>query len=127
MTTADAPTVHILKHFEKRVSAVLSIGKEEPAIYSIPRKSSRYKRELVTADRLLAMADYDISLVTDCIDQLFNNPKFSWRTWESLMQAEGTFVMALAIVQADRASAVRIAKREQLVLSQINQTEDIFA
>jgi hypothetical protein len=121
-----SPSVAILKHFEKRVSQSLSYGCSNPVIFTIPRKGIRYKRELVTAERLLNDCDGDYDLAIASLDVLFDDNKFNWKTRDTLLYIEPEFLVALAIAKADQEIKREKERREAQALAQIMNREDIF-
>lgn len=99
-----APTVAIIKHLEKRVSDKHSVGRPTRVNYKISPKGARYTRELVTAERLLEAAGWDLDLVLAAIDLLFDDLQFNFKNRVSLIGIETDFGLALAISEATRAA-----------------------
>jgi hypothetical protein len=121
-----SPTLGILTHFEERVSQSLSYGRPSKVNFSVPRKSLRYKRELVSAEQMLNEADGDYDLVLSAINILFNDTKFNWKTRDSLMGIRRDFTLALAIAKADVEAEQAKKKKEMEVLTSIFSRENVF-
>lgn len=116
-----SPSEAILKHFEALVSKKLK------APFNVPRKSSRYRRELVHANRLLEQADFDLALVKDAIDILFSHKMFIWKNYSTLLWLNPDYSVALAIAKKNKQESTDVNKREQDALRKARQKENIFS
>jgi len=103
-TVLGSPTVALVEHLEKRVTHRQSAMRGTFVYYTIPRKGTRWTRELVSAERLLKLADMDYDLAAETIDLLFSDKQFNFKTNDSLMYLDKDFTLALAIVKAERAA-----------------------
>lgn len=124
-TEIGSPTQAVLQHFEGWVSKVLSKGRQTPVIFSVPRKSSRYKRELVAAERLLRHTDGDFDLVIETIDLLFTDRRFS-KSRNTLLWLESDFLTALAVAQANRESRGKKEELENKAYDAVMNREQLF-
>jgi len=118
--------VALLKHFEKRVSQALSYNRSVPVVFAIPRRSSTYRRELVAAERLLFNAEGDFDLAIEAVNLLFDDRRYNWKTWDSLLGMERSFLAALAIARANRQAKSQQRQREKELVDKLFQGEDIF-
>ena len=86
-----------------------------------------YRRELVGAERLLALADYDYDLAAESLDMLFSDRRFNWRMRQSLLWLKNDFLITMAIAKADRAERqAQQARAEQAYQAAMTQ-ENIFS
>lgn len=119
------PPAAVLEHFEAWVSKILSKGRQTPVVYMVPRKSSRYRRELVAAERLLKHTDGDFDLVTETLDLLFTDRRFM-KNRNTLLWLESDFLTAMAVAQANREAANNKAKRENDAFDAVMNREQLF-
>lgn len=120
LTGTGSPSEAILKHFEALTSQKLK------APFSVARKSARYKRELVAANRLLDQADFDLPLVKDTLDILFSHKMFIWKNYTTLMWLDPDYTAALAIAKKNRRAKQDESQRERDALRRTSQKENIF-
>jgi len=123
-TEEGAPTVAVIKHLEKRISDKHSVGRPKRVNYVISTKGSRYQRELVTAERLLEAADWDLDLVRDAIDILFDDLQFNFKNRTSLIGIEQDYGLALAIATATREADEEQAEKEIEALKRVQRNMD---
>lgn len=122
-----SPAVAIIKHFEKLVSQQLSRAANKPVKFVIPTVIARYKRELVSAERLLSMADHDLDLVLETITTLFTHYRFKRKTYTTLLWLDDDFILALAITRAVVDARKKSAAHESSLVQSVSSREDIFA
>jgi len=120
------PTVAILAHLEKRVSQVLSYGRPNKVVFHIPSKSPRYRRELIAAERLLARTSGDFDLVIATLDLLFDDRRFQWKSYDSLIYIDKDFTTALAIAKANQEITKEREKRTAEAIAATLNREDVF-
>ena len=121
-----SPSLAVLRYFEKLVSDQLSSGRPNKVLFSIPPFGARYKRELVVAERLLMLANWDIDLVKAALDVLFTDHRYAWKTRNTMLYIEAEFNTALAIARANLELKTQAAANERKALEGILQRENIF-
>lgn len=122
----NTPPEEILRYFEGKVSERLSIGRPVKVAYSIPRKGIRIQRELVSAERILKMADYDIDLVLKSIDILFRDKSLGWKSRDSLIFIDQDFIVALAIARSEIEAELQEEERSRQVIERLMSQESLF-
>lgn len=120
------PTENILKYFEGLVSRSLSQGRPTPVIFTVPRMSARYRRELLAAEQLLKHCDWDLDLVKESLDILFTDKKFNWKNYNTLLWIDTDFTMALAIAKAHRTATMEQRRKEQKAVQSVLRRQDVF-
>jgi hypothetical protein len=123
----DSPVAAIIDHFEQLVSAQFSKGRATRVPFSISRKTDRYPRECLAANKLLQVTEWDLDLVLDTLNMLFTHEKFAWKTRSSLMFLENDFTLAMAMVQASKLAEELAVVKNKSVLSTAMAMEDIFS
>lgn len=120
------PALFIVRHFEKRVSDKNSVGRPVRVNYVIPQKGHRWKRELIVVEQLLEASDFDVDLVIGTINILFEDSSFNFKNRTSFLGIQGDYGLALAIARANLEAFRKSQKKEQTILDNIYQKEDIF-
>lgn len=120
-----SPNVALLVHFEHLVSDRTSKKQNKMVIFQVPRKTGRYQRELIEAERLLAQCDYDYDLAKEAVSTLFTNRQF-YRNYTSLMGIIGDFTLALSIVNADRVTREAVDARQVGIFEQVMNRDNLF-
>lgn len=114
------PTVRILKTWEKLMSIRLRSS------FSIPEKLARYRTELVHARNLLELAEWDLDLSKRAVEILFNDDRFLWKTYSSILHMWNDFPVALTIARAQREEEEREIRRQDEAWAEMESMEDIF-
>jgi predicted restriction endonuclease len=99
--TADgSPTVEIAEKFETMIRQRLSskLGRNVP--FQFNRKDGSWRRELKTAEKLLAECEHSRDLAIDTVQTLFDHKDFQWKVYASISSAVKDFAMAKAITLA---------------------------
>ena len=122
-----SPNLKILKHFEDLISERLSNEQGKSIVFQVPKKSIRYKRELVQAGKLLEMADFDLQLTLDSITLLFKDPKFAWKNYTTLLWMNNEFPVSLAIMQARIEEKKKLEQKQNAYINELLRSEDIFS
>jgi hypothetical protein len=126
LNSIGSPSLGVLEHFERLVSERTSKLQNKRIVYQVPRRSARYQRELVEAQRLLDVCEGDFSLVTETIDTLFKNPQF-YANFSTLIGIQGKFLLAKTITEANRAEKAAADDVEALAFDRVMERENIFA
>jgi len=114
------PTTKILQLWEKLMS--IRLKKQ----FFIPEKTGRYQAELVHARNLLQLADWDLDLVKRAINILFNDEKFLWKTYSSLLQMWNDAPVAFTIARTQRKAEEKEIRRQEKAWAEMESMEDIF-
>jgi len=122
-----SPNLALLHYFEDRVSEQLTNERGYPVFFNIPPKGLSYKRELVTAERMIQTSGYDYELAEAAIDVLFDDKQFSWKTKQSLLYLVKDFNLALALAKGKLQAEKEAQDKENKVVDDINSMEDIFS
>lgn len=123
----NAPNVQIVRRFEKNVSHKLSAGRTTPVIFAIPERSTRYKRELKHAEKLLQDANGDLDLVLEALDILFSDAKFSWKNRTSLLFLHSDYDAAVALANANRTQRQAATEKLRRAAERVLQSENVFS
>jgi hypothetical protein len=121
------PTVSLLEHFERRVSKRQSAMKGFPVKFTIPRKSLRYKRELVQAERMLDAAEGDYDAAMRALDILFEDPQFSFKTRTSLIGILIDYNLSVAIATAEKLAKEKVAQKQAEYIDKVYSCENIWS
>ena len=114
------PTTRILKTWEELLS--IRLKKQ----FYIPEKTGRYQTELVYARNLLQLADWDLALTKRAIKILFNDERFLWKTYASILHMWNDFPVALAIARTQRGAEEKEIRRQEKAWAEMEAMEDIF-
>jgi len=130
-TGTGNPNVAVFEYFEQQVSRRLTSERKDGVSvpFSVPRQSAQYKRELIAAERMLGLAEFDLDLVKETITILFTHSEFKWKKRNTMLYlpSDGDFLAALAIARAEREAKKKQATSEQKVVSTVLRREDIFS
>jgi hypothetical protein len=123
-----SPAQAILNAFEEWVSRQSSKAQNMPIVFHISKKTPQYRRELVEAERLLAICDGDLDLVLLTLTVLFENKQFSFKTRSSLVGLNNKdFPLAQAIAKAIHTKQLDAADKAGQAFELVLNKEDIFA
>lgn len=122
-----SPSLKVVRHLEKCITDSVNKGREKKIIFTIPEKSAQFKRELVTASRYIDQAGGDVDLVIEALDILFAHKRFSWRSWNSLLQMMRDLPLAITIAQANRELVLARSRVDSTAFQSVMQKENIFA
>ena len=125
-TEDGAPNQAIVAEFEKLVGQQLSKAHNRPIPFRMNRKSAAFALELITAERLLEQADYDLDLTLRALRELFNNQAWAWKTRSSLTHITRDFAGAMAIARVAADIAAADNERQQQLAEQLRMKEDVF-
>ncbi len=120
------PALAILSHFEYLVSRQASKNQNMPVIFHISKKTARYKRELVEAERILEICERDLEIAKLTLWVLFNNNEMSYKTRTSLIGVTSDFELGLAIARSLKARKDAEKQRADETFQQVMKKEDIF-
>lgn len=126
-TDLGSPSEALLKHLCSRISRQLSISSVSPVVFTVSKKTPRYKREMVAAERLLVETDGDFDLAKETIDILFDDSRFNWKLRDTLMYIAKDFTTALAVARSNRAIKEKEVSAQQAYLARLAQKEDLFS
>lgn len=121
-----SPNVALLETFERLVSKKTSAFQRKPIVYRIPRRTARYTRELVMAEQLLEMCEYDFELASETLDTIFNNKQFR-RNHNSLLGIKADFDLARVIALANRAERASADTAQAGYFDRVMERENIFS
>lgn len=119
------PTRKIVLHFE---SLLRERMREEYSDSTMPfhLPAIVITRELRFAEKLLQVADDDLDVTLDAITELFKNPKYAYRDYETMRNMQNAFVKAVNIVRWKNKQLEEVNKRKKDYLDQLEKTEDVF-
>lgn len=92
-TNGKSPVTIIFRKWESLLSDRLSTQ------FFIPEKSSRYKAEMRHTINLLDLSEWDVEGTLRALEILFTDPRFTWKTYASVIQMWSDFPVALAIAK----------------------------
>jgi hypothetical protein len=95
--------------------------------FVIPVKAARYRRELVQAERLLDLAEFDLDLALAALDVLFEHSRFRRKSYTTLLWLEDDYLVALALARTYINEERTRIMLETTAASQAIKKEDIFA
>lgn len=98
-----APNVELLKYWERKMTERL--GER----FRVPRKGTRYKREVKFAQALLDESSDDLEVAKEAINILFTDPGFSWKLFSSMLYMNPDWLAAVVMARA------RVKLRQQAV------------
>lgn len=122
-----SPTVAFVELFEKLVSEQQSVKRKLDVVWRIPRKSSRYRIELVHAEKLLELADYNFELADQSLRFLFTDRQFNWKNYSTLRFVESDYVVAMSVVKPMLELKQEKDTKSQNVLKKIEKMDDLFS
>lgn len=126
-TEIGSPTVALVELFENLVSEWQSNKRRLNVVWKIPRKSGRYKLELVSAERLLELAEYNYELAEKSLRFLFTDSQFNWKNRNTLVYIDADFVIALSVVRPMLEAKQEKESKSLKVLRQIEEMDDLFS
>jgi hypothetical protein len=120
LLTDDAPNIALLNTWEQQLSERTKTN------FSIPRKSSRYKREAAVAQRLLDEAEGDLTVAETAMDILHTHKDFSWKTYTSLLSVEKDWLVALFMARTTLEEEARREEARRQRANELEHMEDIW-
>ena len=126
-TSDGNPGLHIVEHYEKRISDKISYNRPVRVNFVIPRTGQRWMREMVVVERFLETADGDLDLVIDAINLLFDDRMFNFKNRNSFMGIERDFCQALAIAEANKRAKLLAFNKENQAIQKVMQKEDVWS
>ncbi len=120
------PAQAVLKHFEYLVSRQASKNQNMPVVFHISKKTARYKRELVEAERIIEICEGDLEIAKLTLWVLFNNDQMSYKTRTSLIGVAADFELGLAIARGIKAKKEAEVQKANAAFQQVMNKEDIF-
>ena len=120
---ADNPGETVLRYFIQRVRELRQLPE-----FSIPKKSSGYRRELKSAIDLWETCGSDTEVAQAVTERALTDRKYAWREWTSLAYLANAreLPVILAEVLRERKIVEEHNKRNAERLEEIAQRQNIF-
>lgn len=122
-----SPPLQVVEHFENWVSRKYRTQNSSQRRFQLPRQGARWAKEMKAAARYLEAAEFDVPLVKEAIDLLFDHPEFNFKTRTSLLGFnEVDFGVTLFLAQGIREEKAAQARINSANLAKVEQMEDLF-
>jgi hypothetical protein len=101
-TTHGGSTIWILEGAKSPLTELVELfefyrSRQLKHPFGFNRRTGRYKQELRYAANLLEQVDYDIALAKRAFAVLFTDPRWNWKTYDSILYVYGSWPAVVSV------------------------------